>query len=97
MGPEMTMNSDSTTLAVPNWADYQPRLQNAMESKGLWRHVKGTATVPMLFAVSNEISMLNDGKMLAMEDQIESKEVKILEFEKREYLARHILLSTTLT
>ena len=84
------MNFDSTTLAVPklhddgsNWVDYQPRLQNEMESKGLWRHTEGTATMPMLFAVSNRILMLSDRKMLAMEDQIESKEVKILEFEKR--------------
>ena len=41
--------------------------------------------------------MLNDGKMLAMEDQIESKKTKILEFEKREYLAQHILMSMTST
>ena len=104
MGPEMTMNSKTTTLAVPklhddrsNWSDYLPRLQNAMGSKGLWRHVKGTATTPVLYTVSKGIPMLNDGKTLAMDDQIELKEVKILEFEKREYLAKHILLSTTLT
>ena len=41
--------------------------------------------------------MLADGKMAASEDQIENKESKILEFEKREYLACHILLSTTST
>ena len=39
--------------------------------------------------------MLADGKTKATEDQIESKESKILEFEKREYLACHILMSTT--
>ena len=104
MGPKMSMNSDSSTLAVPklhddrsNWTDYQPRLQNAMGSKSLWRHIKGTATTPVPFAVSNGIPMLNDGKMPAMENQIESKKVKILEFKKREYLAKHILMSTTLT
>ena len=43
------------------------------------------------------IPMLNDEKTLATENQIELKEVKILEFEKREYLARHILMSTTST
>jgi gag-polypeptide of LTR copia-type len=32
-----------------------------------------------------------------MEDQIEAKESKIIKFEKREYLACHILMSTTLT
>src|ERR1700678_980095 len=104
MGPETTMNSDSTTLAVPklrddgsNWSDYLPRLQNAMGSKGLWRHVEGTATAPVPYAVSNGIPMLSDGKTPANEDQIENKESKIIEFEKREYLARHILMSTTST
>ena len=104
MGPEMTMNSETTTLVVPklrddrsNWSDYLPRLQNVMRSKGLWRHVEGTATMPVPYAVSKGIPMLNDGKTPATDDQIELKEVKILEFEKREYLAKHILLSTTLT
>ena len=111
MGPDMTMNnlsmnsnSDSTTLAVPklrddgsNWSDYLPRLQNAMGVKGLWRHMEGTATTPVLYAMSNGVAMLADRKMAAFEDQIENKESKILEFEKREYLARHILLSTTST
>ena len=41
--------------------------------------------------------MLSDGKTAAMEDQMEAKETKIMEFEKREYLARHILLSTMST
>ena len=41
--------------------------------------------------------MLSDGKVPAMEDQIEAKESKIIEFEKREYLTWHILLFTTLT
>ena len=107
MGPETAMNnqsSDSSILAVPklhdgrsNWAGYQPRLQNTMGAKGLWRHVEGTATVPVPYAVSNGIPMLSDGKTAAMEDQIEAKEIKILEFKKREYLARHILMSTMST
>ena len=53
--------------------------------------------MPMPYAVSNRIPMLSDGKTAAMEDQIEAKETKILEFEKREYLARHILMSTMST
>ena len=107
MGPKTAMNnlnSDSSSLAVPklrdngsNWANYQPRLQYTMGAKGLWRHVEGTATVPMLYAVNNRILMLSDGKTPATEDQIEAKESKIMEFEKREYLARHILMSTMST
>ena len=109
MGHKTTMNnsivsssSDSTTLAVPklhdnrsNWADYKPRMQNTMGMKGLWRHVLGTAIAPVPYAMSNGVPMLADGKTPATEDQIESKESKIIEFEKREYLAQHIILSTT--
>ena len=111
MGPETTMNSqttstnpDSTLLAVPklrddgsNWSDYYPRIQNAMGAKGLWRHVLGTATAPVPYVVSKGTPMLADGKTPATEDQIEAKESKIVEFEKREYFAKHILLSTTST
>ena len=96
--------SESSTLAVPklrddgsNWSDYQPRLQNAMGAKGLWRHVEGTAVAPVPFVVSDGVPMLADGKTPATDDQIEVKESKIIEFEKREYLARHILMSTTST
>ena len=104
MGPETPINSDSTTLAVSklcddrsDWADYQPRLQNAMGLKGIWRHIEGTNTAPVLYAINNGIPILSNGKTPATEDQIESKESKILEFKKREYLARHILMSTTST
>ena len=86
MGPDMTMNSnsDSTTLAMPklcdngsNWADYLPGLQNMMGAKGLWRHIEGTATGPIPFAVTNSIPMLSDGKMAATEDQIDAKEPRL--------------------
>ena len=110
MGPDTTMNSlnpnsDLTMLAVPklcddrsNWADYLPRIQNAMGAKGLWRHmIEGTATALVPFVLSNGIPMLADGKMPASDDQIEAKKSKIIEFKKREYLACHILMSTTST
>ena len=42
-----TNNSNTMTLAVPklrddrsNWANYEPCIQRALGSKGLWRHVK---------------------------------------------------------
>ena len=57
--------------------------------------MQGTATVPVPFIVCNGIPMLADGKTPATEDQIEAKESRIIEFEKREYLACHILMSTT--
>ena len=68
-----------------------------MGAKGLWRHIKGSATALVLFIMSNGIPMLADGKTVATEDQIEMKESKIIEFRKREYLAHHILMLTTST
>ncbi|KAF8808289.1 hypothetical protein BYT27DRAFT_7189077 [Phlegmacium glaucopus] len=94
--------SDSTNLAIPklrddgsNWADYEPRIQKAMGSKGLWRHVEGTAIAPKPFAIVGGVAVLADRTTSATEEQIETKEIRITEFEKREYLAQHIILSTT--
>ena len=42
----------------------------------------------------NGISITLDGKTTATEEQIESKETQIIEFEKREYLVQHVILST---
>ena len=109
MGPVDTMstitmnsNSESTSLSVPklhddgsNWADYEPRLWKAMGSKGLWRHVEGTAIALKPYIVADGIPVLSDGKTQATDEQIETKEVRIIDFEKREYSAQHILLSTT--
>jgi gag-polypeptide of LTR copia-type len=68
-----------------------------MGAKGLWRHVEGTASAPVPFPMTDGVAMLADGKTVATEDQLEQKESKIIEFEKREYLAHHILVSTTST
>ena len=102
--PNMNSFSKSSSLAVlrlcddgSNWADYQLRLQNAMGAKGLWRHVEGTTIKPVPFVIDEGISMLADGKTPATDKQIEAKESRIIEFEKHEYLARHILMSTTST
>ena len=107
MGPETTINnlsmssnSNLMTLTIPklhddgsNWSDYLPRLQNVMGMNGLWRHMEGTATAPVLYAMNNSVVMLADEKMPASEDQIENKESKTIEYEKREYLACYILYS----
>jgi gag-polypeptide of LTR copia-type len=68
-----------------------------MGAKGLWRHIEGTASAPVPFVLSNGKYMLAHGKTQATENQIKAKESKIMEFKKREYLARHILMSTTFT
>ena len=99
-----TNNSDTTTLAVPklrndgsNWADYEPCIQRALGSKGLWRHVEGTAIVPKPYALVTGVPILTDGTTQATEDQIEAREMKIIDYNKREYLAQHVILSTTST
>ena len=66
-----------------------------MGAKGLWRHVEGTAAAPVPYVVTGGKAMLSDGKTPVLDEQLEAKESKIIEFEKREYLAQHIILSTT--
>jgi len=98
----LNSSSDLTMLQIPklrddgsNWSDYQPRIQKAMGSKGLWRHIEGTAVALKPYAVVNDEYFLSDLKTPATEEQIESKEMKLADFEKKEYLAQHIILLTT--
>jgi len=74
-------NPNSTNLAIPklhddgsNWSDYAPRIQKAMGSKGLWRHIEGTAVTPAPYALVNGIPILSNGKTQATEEQMETKE-----------------------
>ena len=111
MGPAEIMNSlslnsssDLTTLSVPklrddrsNWSDYQSRIERAMGLKGLWRHVLGTAVAPRPFMLLNGTPVLADGKTEATEEQIEAREIRIMDFEKKEYLTQHIILLMTST
>lgn len=97
-------NSDSTNLTVPklcdnesNLSDYKPHIQKAMGSKGLWRHVEGTVIAPKPYTFVSNISVLSDGKTPASEEQIEAKETRIIEFDKREYLAQHVLVRRSKT
>ena len=102
----LTLNStsDSTTLSIPklhdngsNWSDYEPHIQRAMGSKGLWRHVEGTAIATKPYALDAGIPVLADRKTPASEEQIEARETKIVDYDKWEYLAQYVILSTTLT
>ena len=106
MGPAdnltLGLNLDSTSLSVPklhddgsNWADYEPRVERALGAKGLWRHIVGTAIVPKPYAVVAGVPLLTVGITQASDDQVELKESKIADYNKQEYLAQHIILSTT--
>ena len=55
----------------------------------------GTAIAPKPYALLADVAVIADGKTPATEEQIEAKEAKIQEFEKREYMAQHVILSTT--
>ena len=68
-------------------------MERALGAKGLWRHVVGTTIVLKPYAVV--VPVLADGITQASDDQVESKELKIADYDKREYLAQHIILSTT--
>ena len=52
-----------------------------MGSKGLWRHVLGTAIALKPCALLAGVPVVADGKTPAMEKQVELKETKIQEFE----------------
>ena len=106
MGPTdnltLGLNSDLMSLSVPkqrddesNWADYKPRVERALGVKGLWRHVVGTAIALKPYAVVAGVLVLADGTTQASDDQVESKELKIVDYDKKEYLTQHVILSTT--
>ena len=109
MGPadNLTLGSnlDSMSLSVPKlrddgsncqWADYEPRVERVLGVKGLWRHIVGTAIAPKPYAVVAGVLVLTDGITQASDDQVESKELKIVDYDKREYLAQHVILSIPL-
>ena len=102
----LTLNSssDSMTLSIPklhdngsNWSNYEPCIQRAMGSKGLWRHIEGTAIAPKPYTLDHGIPVLSDRQTPVMEEQIEARESKIVDYDKWEYLAQHVILSTTST
>jgi hypothetical protein len=108
MGPEgysaATPSSSSSLASVEklrddgsNWSDYQSRMERVLGAKGLWRHVVGTAVALKPYAMVDGVPVLVDGKTPATEEQIEYKEDQLMEFEKKEYLAQHLILSTTST
>ena len=99
-----TNNPDTMALAVlklcndrSNWANYEPHIQRALGLKGLWRYIEGTAIVPKPYVLVARVPVLVDGTTQAMEDQIEAREMKIIDYNKHEYLTQHVILSTTFT
>jgi hypothetical protein len=104
MGPAVTFDmssaNSSNMLSVSrlkddgsNWVDYEAKAKTALGSKGLLRHVEGTAVAPVPFALEAGALVSRPG-VLATEDEIEARKKKINDFEQKEYMARHIIQST---
>ena len=74
------------SIAIPklnddgsNWQDYSHRLKYALGSRGVIRHIDGTARIPQPYAVEGNIPVVSPGKP-ATDDQIEAREQKIDEY-----------------
>ena len=59
--------------------------------------MEGLAVGPKPYVVADGIPVLADRKTPATDEQIESKEVKLIEYKKREYLTQHIIPQPTLS
>ena len=57
-----------------------------MGSKGLWRHMLGTAIALCPYMLLNGDPVLANRTTKATDEQIEAREIRILDFEKKEYL-----------
>ena len=103
MGPGTSTDMLTPTngmMAIPklrddgaNWVDYESKTRTAMGSRGLIRHVEGTARRPKEFDLEAGV-LVTKPKTPATEEEIEAKEKKLDKFDQKEYLARHIILTT---
>jgi hypothetical protein len=103
MGPGTTsdvLTPANSVLALPklrddgaNWIDYESKTRTAMGSRGLIRHVEGTARRLTEFAIKAGVPVSKPGTP-ATDEEIEAKERKLDEFDQKEYTARHIILTS---
>ena len=61
------------------------------------RNIEGKAIAPKPYVLVTGVPVLVDGTTQALEDQIEARETKIVDYNKCEYLAQHVILSITST
>jgi hypothetical protein len=104
MGPavviDMLSNAAGNTFSVPrlrddgsNWVDYESKIRTALGSKGLIKHIEGTAIKPLPLLIESGVPVSKPGTP-ATESEIESREKRIDEFEQREYMSQHVIQST---
>jgi len=98
----MTEERLTNSLSIPkllddgsNWVEYQIKAETAMGAQSLELHIDGTAHKPSPYAADAKgTPVLADGKTEASEDQIEAREKRIETFNKRQFLAKHMLLTS---
>ena len=96
-------SSTQTSFTIPklcddgsNWMDYELRVKNALGAKGLWKHADGRARQPVpLTDVNGVLMALGSTTKPATEEEVESVEKKMDNYEKNEAYAKHIILSST--
>jgi hypothetical protein len=104
MGPavafDMSSNTSGNSFSVPrlrddgsNWVDYESKARTALGSKGLIRHIEGSAIKPVPLAIETGVPVSKPG-VPATESEIEARERKIDEYDQREYMAQHVIQST---
>jgi len=100
--PDFMSSSSSVKISLllklqangENWVTYKERLRNHLTSKGLLRHVNGTAKKPV------EVEVINDkthqkGKTAPMtDDELEEYYTSFADFEQKEAQVRDIIYET---
>jgi len=76
-----------------NWVDYESRTKIVLGSKGLIKHVEGTARRPTPFTLEAGVPVTAPGTP-ATDEMIEAKERKVDKYEQKEFTARHIILTS---
>jgi gag-polypeptide of LTR copia-type len=96
----LTSSNSGNTVHVPklrdngsNWVDYKSKVENALGAKGVIRHIEGTAVMYKPYEQESGVYVTSPG-VVATDEQIEAREKKIDEYNQREYMAKHILLSS---
>ena len=75
-----------------NWVDYKSKALMGMGSRGLMSHIEGCVTKLKLYDLLDGVAVLSDGKTKVTEEQIETHEKRIEDFETKRYLACHIMV-----
>src|ERR1700759_888801 len=78
-----------------NWVTYRTRLETAIGSKGLKRHLLGQARKPKPLEVDEDGTPLaRDGTTPTTETEIEENETKLDEYDQKEFAVKQALFGS---